>query len=69
MNTLKVLLLIALALGLVYQENTLYKTALKQGELRYKNSHRIYMAFKSAYHYGYMDCSEGKPESWEGEGE
>ena len=68
-NSLKFSLLVILAALLIYQEKSLYNKALKQGELNYKSSHRLYMAFKSAYHYGYMDCSEGRPESWEGEDE
>lgn len=63
----KLLLLIALSLGLIYQEYHLRQVSLKEGEMRYKASNRIYMAFKSAYHYGYMDCSEGRPEDWDGE--
>ena len=64
---MKVFLFVILALLLVYQENSLYHKALKQGELNYKVSHRLYKAFESAYHYGYMDCSEGRPENWDGE--
>ena len=64
---MKKLLFVILAALLIYQERALYQRGLRDGELNYKASHRIYLALKSAYHYGYMDCHEGKPEDWDGE--
>jgi starvation-inducible outer membrane lipoprotein len=44
-----------------------YSKGLQDGEQWYKQSHRMYMALKSAYHYGYIDAYEGRCESWEGD--
>lgn len=52
---------------LVRYTSLVYQKGLHDGEQNYKHSHRIYMAFKSAYHFGYMDCRDGHKESWEGE--
>ncbi|MGH7974819.1 MAG: hypothetical protein ACREBR_04790 [bacterium] len=63
------LVLLAVVLGsvLVAQEFHLWNTGLKEGEQRYKQSHRMYMTLKSAYHYGYMDGHDGKREDWDGD--
>ena len=45
----------------------LYVQGMRDGEQKYKHSIHIYYALKSAYHYGYMDCSEKRCESWEGD--
>lgn len=45
----------------------IYNKGLVDGEQNYKHSNRIYFALKSAYHYGYMDAHDGKPEDWDGE--
>ena len=63
MNRLSVLLIaLATILTICYT----YNTGCQDGERRYKQSHRMYMALKSAYHYGYVDAKEGKKEDWDG---
>jgi hypothetical protein len=60
-------LIVLVSFLLVRYTSIVYQKGLQDGELNYKQSHRIYMAFKSAYHFGYMDCKDGRRESWEGE--
>jgi hypothetical protein len=67
MSINKVLLLIVLFVILIYQECGLYQKGLRRGEAQYKQSHRMYMTLKSAYHYGYKDCQAQRCESWEGD--
>lgn len=43
-----------------------YNKGLQQGEQRYKLSRRMYKALESAYHFGYMDGHDGRPEDWDG---
>lgn len=45
----------------------LYKQGLQDGEYNYKYSHRMFLALESSYHYGYLDCKENLPESFDGE--
>jgi len=66
---MKELLLVISLIGLVWAGNHLYNVGLRDGEQRYKASHRMYMALKSAYHFGYSDCHEGRHEDWDGNDE
>lgn len=43
-----------------------YRVGLADGEQRYKQSRRMYLALKSAYHFGYIDAHEGRSEDWDG---
>ncbi len=43
-----------------------YGKGLRDGEQRYKQSRRMYKALESAYHFGYIDGREGRPEDWDG---
>lgn len=43
-----------------------YNKGLQDGEWNYKHSHRIYLALKCAYNYGYEDCQAGRPNDWDG---
>jgi hypothetical protein len=43
-----------------------YTQGLKDGEQRYKQSHRMYMTLKSAYTFGYEDCRARRAEDWDG---
>ena len=64
--TLTILLtIIALMLSGAY----LYRVGLRDGEQQYKHSHRMYLALKSAYHFGYMDADAGRQEDWDGDGQ
>lgn len=47
----------------------LYKRGRVDGEQNYKQSHRMYLALKSAYHFGYVDAKLGNPEDWDNGGE
>jgi formate hydrogenlyase subunit 3/multisubunit Na+/H+ antiporter MnhD subunit len=60
--------LLALILGLVLLLSICYtyKRGLQDGEQHYKQSRRMYMALKSAYHFGYLDAKQGRPEDWDG---
>jgi len=64
--TLTVLLTIV---TLTLSGSYLYHAGLRDGEQRYKASHRMYMALKSAYHFGYGDCHDGRHEDWDGNDE
>jgi hypothetical protein len=66
---MKEFLLVVSLIGLVWAGNHLYKQGLRDGEQHYKQSHRMYMALKSAYHFGYMDCHDGRVEDWDGNDE
>ena len=63
-NTLKVLLL---TLIIIVCEYKLYNVGRYNGEWDYKRSHRMELALKSAYHFGYLDGHEGRVEDWDGE--
>jgi hypothetical protein len=63
MKTLLVLISIA---AIILTIRYTYDKGLRDGEQLYKQSHRMYMALKSAYHFGYMDGHEGKREDWDG---
>ena len=43
----------------------LYQRGLQDGEQRYKASHRMYMALKSSYTFGYWDCQEGRTNDYD----
>lgn len=63
---MKYFLALVLSAILCYTEVRLYQRGLADGEQNYKQSNRIYLALKSAYHYGYTDCKAGRPEDWDG---
>jgi hypothetical protein len=65
MKNLLILLLVSVTL--IMAGFKLYARGLVDGEQRYKRSHRMYMALKSAYHYGYMDGRDGRKEDWDGD--
>jgi len=62
---IKVLKLTIVALAILFLLQT-YNQGKRDGEQQYKQSHRMYMALKSAYHFGYIDGHEGKKEDWDG---
>ncbi len=45
----------------------LYRVGLRDGEQKYKHSHRMYMALKSAYMFGWFDGHNGRPNDWDGD--
>lgn len=55
-----------ISLVIVFTMCYTYNKGCQDGEQFYKSSHRMYMALKSAYHYGYMDAHDGRPEDWDG---
>jgi hypothetical protein len=57
------LTIVALVLLLLLQS---YNNGVRDGEQQYKQSHRMYMALKSAYHFGYLDAKQGRAEDWDG---
>ena len=67
MNQWNRIVILILALVMVLSICYTYGKGLQDGEQNYKSSHRMYMALKSAYHYGYADCKDGRCESWEGD--
>lgn len=58
--------LVLLAVIWLLNDLIVYHYGLRDGEQQYKASHRMYMALKSAYHFGYMDAHEGRREDWDG---
>jgi len=56
-----------LALALLLSTCYTYYRGLQDGEQQYKQSRRMYFALKSAYHFGYLDAKQGRPEDWDGE--
>lgn len=63
------LTVLVVAASLFFAGRHLYNKGLIDGEQHYKASHRMYMALKSAYHFGYGDCHEGRAEDWDGNDE
>jgi len=63
---MKKLLILFVAFTIFYTHWSIYKKGLQDGEQNYKESHRIYMALKSAYLYGYQDCQANRPNDWDG---
>ena len=61
-----ILLLLGTTLLILSSYGYVYNKGLKDGEWNYKQSHRMYLALKSAYHYGYMDAKDGSSEDWDG---
>jgi len=47
----------------------LFKKGEEAGAEKYKHSKNMQWALKSAYHYGYLDAKDGRPEDWEDGGE
>lgn len=66
---MKNLLFLVFLLALVFSEHMLYNIGKRDGEQQYKQSHRMYMALKSAYHFGYIDGHAGRAEDWDGDGQ
>jgi hypothetical protein len=62
---MKKVLFFLITFVIFYTHWTIYKRGLHDGEWNYKRSHKIYLAFKSAYLFGYSDCKEGKKEDWD----
>jgi hypothetical protein len=44
----------------------LYFKGAYDGANRYKRSINMNLALKSAYHFGYIDAKNGRPEDWDG---
>ena len=62
----RVLLIIGVLVLLVGSHLYVYRSGLRDGEQRYKQSIRMYLALKSAYNFGYNDCKIGRPRDWDG---
>ena len=50
---MKKLLFVVAVIGLIFAAQHLYNQGLKDGEQQYKRSHRMYLALKSAYMFGW----------------
>jgi hypothetical protein len=62
----KIIFFLIAALAIILSIRYTYNKGLYDGEWNYKRSHRMYLALKSAYHYGYMDAADHRTEDWDG---
>jgi hypothetical protein len=63
---MKYLIIFLTVLIIFFTHWSIYKSGLHDGEQNYKRSHRMYLALKSAYHFGWVDGHQNKPEDWDG---